>query len=205
MDLPIRYVKVFIGRFQPFHSGHLKTLRAAIDTAELVVVVIGSANAERSPKNPFTAPEREAMIRLGLNPAEREKVAFVHQSDNPGSDEAWVASVKKTVNEQARTHLDSGRTKLHITLVGCHKDASSYYLKLYKGWNLDLGPQSMALNATDVRRVYFQNTWNEPELANLPPATAAFLLAFSLYNGDAYRLLAAQYVISSQQTKEQTR
>jgi hypothetical protein len=39
-----KYVKVFIGRFQPFHLGHLKVLRAAIDTADHVVVIIGSAS-----------------------------------------------------------------------------------------------------------------------------------------------------------------
>jgi len=40
---------VVIGRFQPFHNGHLSIVRHALDAAPDVVVVIGSAFQARSP------------------------------------------------------------------------------------------------------------------------------------------------------------
>lgn len=194
---PEKYIKVFIGRFQPFHNGHLKVLRAAIDTADLVVVVIGSAYRDRTHKNPFTWDERKTMIELSLRPAELAKVAIVPQADNVASDAEWVKSIKAQVREQARVRL--GYAKLHITLVGCHKDASSYYLKLYRGWGLDLIPASEALNATDVRNAYFgqrlpfKETHRLSITKTLPPASAAFLYAFWLYNQKVFDRLALEH------------
>ena len=57
---------VLIGRFQPVHSGHLALLHAALAQARQVVVVVGSAFQARTPKNPFTWPERAALLRACL-------------------------------------------------------------------------------------------------------------------------------------------
>jgi len=47
-------VAVLIGRFQPFHNGHATLLQLALETAEEVVVILGSSFHARSTKNPFT-------------------------------------------------------------------------------------------------------------------------------------------------------
>ena len=44
---------IYIGRFEPVHSGHMALLQRALDSAPQVIVVIGSAWQARSPKNPF--------------------------------------------------------------------------------------------------------------------------------------------------------
>ena len=54
---------LLIGRFEPVHSGHLALLQEALRQAPQVIVVVGSAWQPRSPKNPFTWQEREAMLR----------------------------------------------------------------------------------------------------------------------------------------------
>ena len=53
---------VFIGRFQPFHNGHLEVIRTALSKAKKVLVLVGSSNQPRTPKNPFTFEERRNMI-----------------------------------------------------------------------------------------------------------------------------------------------
>ena len=63
------HTAVLIGRFQPFHLGHLALLQQALRTAQQVVVVLGSAFQARSPKNPFTWQERQSLI-LGSLPAQ---------------------------------------------------------------------------------------------------------------------------------------
>lgn len=58
---------LFIGRFQPFHNGHLSVLEelAKLDYSE-VVIAIGSSQYKNLPDNPFSFAERSAMINKVL-------------------------------------------------------------------------------------------------------------------------------------------
>lgn len=58
---------LFVGRFQPFHLGHLATIKFALSRIEELVVVIGSAQKSHEIRNPFTAGERIQMIKDSLN------------------------------------------------------------------------------------------------------------------------------------------
>ncbi|MGI0028800.1 MAG: nicotinamide-nucleotide adenylyltransferase [Nitrososphaera sp.] len=58
---------LFIGRFQPFHLGHLATVRYALTKVETLVVVVGSAQKSYEPRNPFTSGERLWMIKEALD------------------------------------------------------------------------------------------------------------------------------------------
>ena len=58
---------LFIGRFQPFHLGHLAAIRFAFTKFDELVIVIGSSQASYEPDNPFTAGERVSMIKDSLN------------------------------------------------------------------------------------------------------------------------------------------
>ena len=60
---------LYVGRFQPFHLGHLEAIRHMLDKSEEIVIVIGSAKDSHTLDNPFTAGERVYMIRLALNEA----------------------------------------------------------------------------------------------------------------------------------------
>lgn len=56
----------FIGRFQPFHLGHLATVKYALRSVPELIIVIGSAQKSHESRNPFTAGERIEMIRDSL-------------------------------------------------------------------------------------------------------------------------------------------
>jgi nicotinamide-nucleotide adenylyltransferase len=58
---------LFVGRFQPFHLGHLQALEFVFSQAEELVVAIGSAQYSYEPDNPFSCGERLIMIRNALN------------------------------------------------------------------------------------------------------------------------------------------
>jgi len=60
---------LFVGRFQPFHLGHLSAVKAALERVEDLIIVVGSAEYSHSDKNPFTAGERIEMIRAALKEA----------------------------------------------------------------------------------------------------------------------------------------
>jgi nicotinamide-nucleotide adenylyltransferase len=58
---------LFIGRFQPFHKGHLATVKFALGKVDMLVIVVGSAQKSHEQKNPFTAGERIRMIKESLD------------------------------------------------------------------------------------------------------------------------------------------
>ncbi len=57
---------LFIGRFQPFHKGHLATVKFALGKVNTLVIVVGSAQKSHEERNPFTAGERIRMIKKSL-------------------------------------------------------------------------------------------------------------------------------------------
>lgn len=58
---------LYIGRFQPFHMGHLHAVKHALSEVNEVIIVVGSAQRSHSLDNPFTAGERMVMVREALN------------------------------------------------------------------------------------------------------------------------------------------
>ena len=60
---------LFVGRFQPFHLGHLSAIKDILKEVEELVIVIGSAQYSHNLNNPFTAGERLIMVRKALEEA----------------------------------------------------------------------------------------------------------------------------------------
>ena len=61
---------LFVGRFQPFHNGHLQAVKDALKEVDEIVIVVGSAQYSHKISNPFTAGERFTMIREALREAD---------------------------------------------------------------------------------------------------------------------------------------
>lgn len=60
---------LYVGRFQPFHLGHLGAIKEVLKESDELVIVIGSAQYSHNANNPFTAGERLVMIRQALEEA----------------------------------------------------------------------------------------------------------------------------------------
>lgn len=58
---------LYVGRFQPFHLGHLEAVSHILSKVDSLVLGVGSAQYSHTLENPFTAGERVTMIRLALN------------------------------------------------------------------------------------------------------------------------------------------
>ena len=57
---------MIVGRFQPFHNGHMDVVRKCASESEHLIVGIGSAQYSHHPENPFTAGERYMMLEGAL-------------------------------------------------------------------------------------------------------------------------------------------
>ncbi len=60
---------LYVGRFQPFHLGHLKAVKYCLERVQELTIAIGSAQLNHEPNNPFTIGERMLMIRTALTDA----------------------------------------------------------------------------------------------------------------------------------------
>jgi nicotinamide-nucleotide adenylyltransferase len=60
---------LYVGRFQPFHLGHLDAIKNVLKEVDEIVIVIGSAQYSHNSNNPFTAGERLVMVRQALSEA----------------------------------------------------------------------------------------------------------------------------------------
>ena len=61
-----RPVGLIIGRFQPFHKGHLEIIKKISSECGMVIIGIGSAQYSHVPDNPFTSGERYSMIHQAI-------------------------------------------------------------------------------------------------------------------------------------------
>lgn len=134
---------LLIGRFQPFHHGHEKLCRVALEACERLLIILGSTRQARSIKNPWNEVEREAMIRASLPDIAPERLIFEGVPDVFYNEQVWLDLVEAAV----APHAGSGP----VTLFGHHKDASSYYLALFPRWRYVELPDYRNLSATPIR------------------------------------------------------
>ena len=145
---------VFIGRFQPLHAGHMGVILKALEAAEFVVLIVGSAFQFRRPDvNPFTFAEREAMIRASLPPEAQERVIIIPIADSNYNKDQWNEDVYKAVNDVAA----SIKADSKISLIGHSKDKSSFYLKEFQNWGAIDVVSSRPLDATSIRNSFLNS------------------------------------------------
>ncbi len=155
---------VYIGRFQPLHIGHEHVIRQALEQVKCLIVLVGSANVARDPRNPFTYEERAGMIRSTFAYEMAEKHLIVEPlNDHLYSDTAWVTEVQRRVNAivldvgNGGGFQSAGFKDFRVALTGYGKDASAYYLKMFPEWeNIQINSQFGTFSSTDVRARYFQ-------------------------------------------------
>lgn len=148
---------VFIGRFQPFHLGHLDVIERALESADQILLLVGSSYRPRSWKNPFTYAERRAFIAAGTASLGKS-VATLPLVDTLYNDRAWISNVRTAVTTHMRkAGLNPAETK--VVLTGFEKDKSSQYLNWFPTWEmLNASPKmhdGVVLNATDLRKNLF--------------------------------------------------
>jgi bifunctional NMN adenylyltransferase/nudix hydrolase len=139
---------VFIGRFQPFHNGHLHVIQEGFKIADRVLVLIGSASTPRSYRNPFTYKEREDMI---IDSIGSDKLLHIHPlPDATYNDTLWIKQIQDIVAKFTLFAED-------VVLIGHSKDNTSYYLKMFPQWDAVEISNHCSISSTPMRNSYFSN------------------------------------------------
>ena len=87
---------LLIGRFQPFHLGHLDAILFGLSRTENLSIGIGSSNKSNEKKNPFSAEERREMIISSIEPSMTDRLKIFDVPD-VGDHEKWTFEIDKIV------------------------------------------------------------------------------------------------------------
>lgn len=85
---------IFIGRFQPFHKGHLAAIKWILEREKQIFIVIGSNQETLSKQNPFSFSERREMIKRALL-AEKIKNFKIYGIPDFSDDIFWAKKILK--------------------------------------------------------------------------------------------------------------
>ncbi len=97
---------LFVGRFQPFHNGHLVMVKKILAENAEIIIGIGSAQYSHTKENPFTAGERYEMIKRILD---SENITDYHIVPIPDTHvhSVWVGHVKSLVPKFDKVYTNS--------------------------------------------------------------------------------------------------
>ena len=87
---------LLIGRFQPFHLGHLDAILFGLSRTENLFIGIGSSNKSNERRNPFSAEERREMIISSIEPSMADRLKIFDIPD-VGDHEKWTFEIDRIV------------------------------------------------------------------------------------------------------------
>ena len=123
---------LLIGRFQPFHLGHLEALQFALSKVDKLWIGLGSSNKPIGKSNPFSTEERKKMILSSIDDSMKNKITiyFIPDIDNHVK---WIEKIDTIVpkfniifsNDPLTDHLYSKRTVQVISIPFLKRDQLS--------------------------------------------------------------------------------
>jgi len=85
---------IFIGKFQPFHKGHLKAIKWILKREKRIFIIIGSSQKSLTKQPPFSFSERKEMIERTLK-SEKIKNFKIYGVTDFEDDALWAKKILK--------------------------------------------------------------------------------------------------------------
>lgn len=105
---------LLIGRFQPFHLGHLEALRFALSKVDKLWVGLGSSNKPLQKNNPFSAEERKEMILSSIEDSIKNKIEIFFIPDFEDH-KKWVEHIDTLIPKFDIIFTNDEMTKYHYS------------------------------------------------------------------------------------------
>lgn len=91
---------LIIGRFQPFHNGHLYIFREALKQVESLVIGIGSTNSKDKENNPFSYDQVKNSIQaVAKQEGWEDRICQILNIPDTPSDHDWLQDVLNRAKE----------------------------------------------------------------------------------------------------------
>jgi nicotinamide-nucleotide adenylyltransferase len=123
---------LLIGRFQPFHLGHLDALHFALSKVDKLWIGLGSSNLPLQKNNPCSAEERKEMILASIDDSMKQRIQiyFIPDLDNHIK---WIELINTIVpkfdiiftNDELTRHLYSKRNVTVLSIPFVKRDILS--------------------------------------------------------------------------------
>lgn len=128
---------LIVGRFQPFHKGHLFLIKKALEKAEKIVIGIGSANIIDE-NNPIDFETRKKIIKAVVYKEKIEdRLIKVVSLDDFFDDKKWLKNLKKQVGKFEIALGNNNWTNKILKNAGYKVLKIDYYKRnLYEGWRI---------------------------------------------------------------------
>ncbi len=136
---------LFIGRFQPFHFGHLSVIKKALKTDPYLIIAIGSAEDSFQKDNPFTTGERFQMIKNSLD-AEKinpQKYTII-PIRNINNFSIWVSHVENLTPPFSKIYTGSPLVK-------------ELFLRYSQKYQIIDIKKELKINATQIRNLILED------------------------------------------------
>jgi nicotinamide-nucleotide adenylyltransferase len=149
-----------MGRFQPFHLGHLELATQILSECDEVIIAITSSQFNYLQKDPFTAGERMEMIHISLKDTGIDMSrCFVVAIDNQFNIATWASYLKATLPKFDKVYSGNDYVAMLLADSGIEVVTPKFLDRTH-------------YNATEIRSMIISgNTW-EPLV---PKAVAQFL------------------------------
>ena len=158
-------IALVIGRFQPFHKGHLYAIKYVRERHEEFIIGIGSALTSHTLKNPFTAGERLKMIFLALDEAGFSRMNYyIIPIPDTEVHTGWVSLVKSLVPDFDVVYSNDSLTKRLF------KEAD------YEVHEIPLYEREIYSGEEFRKRVVIDGNWKEV----IPKSVAQYLIEMDL-------------------------
>jgi len=123
---------LLIGRFQPFHLGHLAALEFALSKVDKLWLGLGSSNKPMEKNNPFSVEERQQMIFSSIEDSIKNKIS-IYPIPDLDNHVKWIENIDTIVpdyeivfsNDPMTEHLYSKRNVDVITIPFLKRDQLS--------------------------------------------------------------------------------
>jgi nicotinamide-nucleotide adenylyltransferase len=121
---------LFVGRFQPFHYGHLHAIREILRDCEELLIVVGSAQMSHELDNPFTAGERLEMISNALTSADipADRYMLIPIPDAPAH-RVWVSQVESQTPRFDLVYTNQPLTRRLLIEAGYEVKSIDLYMR----------------------------------------------------------------------------
>ena len=130
-------VALIVGRFQPFHKGHLFLIKKALEKAEKIVFGIGSASIY-SEDNPLGFEQRKAMIIEVIKQEKIEdRLLKIVALEDFFNNEKWLKNLEKQVGKFDLALGNNDWTNKILEKAGHQVLRMDYYKRsIYEGWRI---------------------------------------------------------------------
>ena len=107
-----------IGRYQPFHLGHMHAVKDILSQCDELIIGIGSAQYSHTRENPFTAGERYRMICSAMKGEGLGERIHIIPIIDVNRYAVWVSHVRSLVPPFSVTFTNNPLTKRLFTEAG---------------------------------------------------------------------------------------